>query len=266
MRTLLTIIASLVFLQIGPLYAQSIQGVSPPIPKSNAGIFVRGQVKAKHHAVLSARISATLNRLSAHEGDRVKAGAPLARFDCTPLQAELLVAQTRRRAALTKLDVNQRLATANNLSKLDLALSEAEVELAKAEEQGIRAKLSRCSLSAPFSGVITEQHAQAHEYVAEGDPVFRLVNTKDLLIEMVVPSVWLGKLAIGTEFGLEVDELDRRVTAKILYIVGEVDAVSQTVRVVGKPVRAQGRLVPGMSGNVSFTFQPPTAKTPVTGQ
>ncbi|OKH86656.1 hypothetical protein LF95_22160 [Thalassospira sp. TSL5-1] len=215
---------------------------------------VRAKIRPVQHAVLSAPLAATLLTLGAREGSRVKKGDVLMKFDCTPLEAQLIVAQTRRKAALTKLDVNERLEKIHNVSKLDLALSRSEVELTEADIKGIRAQLAQCSVEAPFSGVVTQQMVQAREFTNPGDPVLRLVNIDDLEIEMVVPSSLLRKLHAGDHFVLHVDELDRDVDASIKYVVREVDPVSQTVRVIGAPVKADPDLLPGMSGNVRFDF------------
>ncbi len=215
---------------------------------------VRAKIRPVQHAVLSAPLAATLLTLGAREGSRVKKGDLLMKFDCTPLEAQLIVAQTRRKAALTKLDVNERLEKIHNVSKLDLALSRSEVALTEADIKGIRAQLAQCTVDAPFSGVVTQQLVQAREFTNPGDPILRLVNIDDLEIEMVVPSTLLRKLHAGDPFILHVDELDRDINARIKYVVREVDPVSQTVRVIGVPVKAEADLLPGMSGNVRFEF------------
>lgn len=215
---------------------------------------VRAKIRPVQHAILSAPLSATLVQLGAREGSRVKKGERLMKFDCTPLEAQLIVSQTRRKAALTKLDVNERLEKIHNVSKLELSLSRSEVELTEADIKGIRAQLAQCSVDAPFSGVVTQQLMQAREFVRAGDPVLRLVNIEDLEIEMVVPSSLLTRLHRGDHFDLHVDELNRNIPSTIKYVVREVDPVSQTVRVIGAPVKPDDDLLPGMSGNVSFDF------------
>ncbi|OSQ36938.1 hypothetical protein TMES_15830 [Thalassospira mesophila] len=227
---------------------------------------VRAKIRPVQHAVLSAPLSATLMTLGAREGSRVKKGDKLMKFDCTPLEAQLIVSQTRKKAALTKLDVNERLEKIHNVSKLELSLSRSEVELTEADIKGIRAQLAQCSVDAPFSGVVTQQLVQAREFVRAGDPVMRLVNIDDLEIEMVVPSSLLIRLHKGDHFDLHVDELNRNIASTIKYVVREVDPVSQTVRVIGTPVKPDEDLLPGMSGNVSFDFdqQPPVPAMPVT--
>jgi len=71
---------------------------------------------------------------------------------------------------------------------------------------------------------------------------------------MVVPSSLLTRLHRGDHFDLHVDELNRNIPSTIKYVVREVDPVSQTVRVIGAPVKPDDDLLPGMSGNVSFDF------------
>jgi RND family efflux transporter MFP subunit len=221
---------------------------------------VRAKIRPLHQAVLSAPLAATLIGLNALEGDSVKKGETLMEFDCAPAEAQLLVAQAHEQAANVKLDANKRLVKLHNVSEIDLKLSQVQLAVAQAELQGIRAQLSHCMVRAPFDGRVTRQLVQPHEFVREGDPVLRLVDTHNLEIEMVVSSSLVTKLHKGDKFSVDVDELSRSIEAKIKYVVSEVDPVSQTVRVIGVPVSPPDDLLPGMSGNVTFGFDARTTK------
>lgn len=215
---------------------------------------IRGQLQSIRHTVLSAGISGRITDFPVRVGSRVKAGDSLVRFDCQREQARKEVAQARLAAAETKLQVNRRLAELNTLSGLDLRLSEAEMAIAQAELKQIRVTLERCHLRAPFAGVVVEKPVQAHQHVAEGDPLLELVDPAALEVAMVVPSAWLARLAPGTGFRLRVDETGEVVEAKVARLVGRIDPVSQSMRVIGELVERPDAVLPGMSGTVIFPW------------
>lgn len=213
---------------------------------------IRAQLRPKQHTTLSAGLPARITYLKVMQGETVKQGETLAKFDCRRLSADRQVIQARLRAAEAKQKINLRLLELQDISELELAESEAEVAIAKGELAGIRAVLGNCSIKAPFSGMVTEKLVQAHQHVAEGEPMLKLVDTKTLEVEMVLPSQWLSRLKTGDTFTLMLDELGQEIEAKVDRVVGEVDPVSQTVKVIGRLLSKHEQLLPGMSGTVSF--------------
>lgn len=67
-------------------------------------------------------------------------------------------------------------------------------QLAAAEHE-----LQTALLSAPFDGIVANVKAQAHEISKPGEPVCRIVSTKDMAVEFRVMETDLGKYSIGTK-------------------------------------------------------------------
>ncbi len=214
---------------------------------------LRGQLRARQFTTIAAGMAGKLNRFPVTHGESIKKGQRIAVFDCRMHQAEKAVAVAKLKAAQKKLEVNTQLAKYKNISMLDVALAKAEVATQKAELNRAQAVLAHCSIAAPFSAVVSEKIAQAHQYVKEGDPLLELIDTSSLEVEMVIPSRWLKKMPKGTLFSVHLDELTTPVKAKIDRNVGNIDPVSQTIRVIGKLVDAPKGLLPGMSGEIRFT-------------
>jgi membrane fusion protein, multidrug efflux system len=214
---------------------------------------IRGQLRARQFAVISAGLSAKLIRFSLSHGDKIKKGQQIAQFDCRIKQAEQAVINAKLNAASTKFEINQKLSSLNNISQLEVSQSEADVFIMTAELKKIEATLSECQIKAPFAGMITQKHVQPYQYVRVGEPLLELVDTRNLEVEMVIPSQWLSWLGRGATFNLTLDEINSTLDGNIDRIVGIVDPVSQTLRIIGvlkKPVK---NLLPGMSGEVTFT-------------
>ncbi len=217
----------------------------------------RAQLLARRTATLSAGMAGRVERFPVRPGQRVERGATLVRFDCRAERASRAVAASRLDAASIRQQVNQRLAELQNVSTLDLELSRAEEAIARADLKRIDAELGQCTVRAPFDGEVVETFVRAEHYLKIGEPLLRLVDSGDLEIEMVLPSSLLRWLEVGQPLEMVVDELAATLPAKIERIVGEVEPVSQTVRVVALPDAGGvvGRLLPGMSGRITLFGQ-----------
>ncbi len=214
---------------------------------------VRGQLRAVQKATLSAGREGKISAVSVRLGQLVKKGDALVDLDCNELKAQRDVARARLQAAKDLYHVNERLAKVRNISPLELTLSGSEVDVAHGELNQIRARFRDCRIVAPFDARIVERFADPHEYIRRGDPLLTLVNPHQFEIDMVIPSLWLLRVAVGTPFSFHIDETGSAHGAVLRSIVGQVDPISQTVRVIGRFEQPVEGLLPGMSGVVLFT-------------
>ncbi len=213
----------------------------------------RAQVTAVEQTLLAAPRAGRLQSVAPLVGDSVTRGETLITFDCRMERAELAAAQARKKAATAQHAVNQRLAKFDNVSNLEVRLSEASLEEAGAELERVRAQNEDCAITAPFSAEITERQVQPYQYVRQGDPMLALTNLQHLQIEVVIPAAWLDRVEPGTPMTFVTDATQYRVPAAISRIVDRVDPVSQTIKVIATPNQATDRfLKPGMSGEALF--------------
>ena len=244
---------------LSPVQAESLEDyLSAPVPPQKAGTPVpvpgsfRGQLRSVNYAVLSAGIAAQIERFGVSTGSRIDKGQTIAEFDCAIARVDHRIGISRHDAAAENLEVNERLNTLKNVSELDLNTSRAELAIAEAEVDRSSTILEECVLLAPFSGTVTEKFVQAYEFVNLGDPLIELVDTRNLEVEMVLPSMHLASYREGTLFSLRIDETGQVVKARVDRVVDAIDPVSQTLRVIGKLTEPTSGLMPGMSGVVTF--------------
>lgn len=213
----------------------------------------RAQVTSVEQTLLAAPRAGRLLTVVPLVGNSVAEGDTLITFDCRMERAELAAANARKKAASAQHAVNQRLAKFDNVSDLDVRLSEASVEEAKAEQERIKAQNEDCSISAPFAAEITERQVHPYQYVRQGDPMLALTNLQKLQIEVVIPAAWLDRVMPNTRMTFVTDATRYQVPATVSRIVDRVDPVSQTIKVIATPSQATDRyLKPGMSGEAVF--------------
>lgn len=183
------------------------------------------------------------------DGNVVKEGQVLVRFDCAVQQSQLIRARAGVEKRRRVRDVNERLVKLGSVSKLELDLNEAEVQEAVADLRVVETMVNRCTLIAPFAGRVVDVPVRQWQYIGEGQPLLELVDDGELEIEMIVPSDWLAWLRQGHRFTVQMDETHRSYAAEVARLSGRVDPVSRSIKVYARLQTRAPELLPGMSGH-----------------
>lgn len=244
-------------LNSGIASAQSVEEIMAEINSAtpslrNEGGAFRGQLRPVNFTQISAGIDAKLDSFPVRAGNRVEQGQVIAEFNCAIERANNTIDLAREESAARSVEINERLRQLNNLSELELAQSRSELDISRAEVERSASILEECVIRAPFSGTVTEKYVEAFQYVGQGEVLIELIDTRNLEIEMVLPSLSLRRYQVGTQFEFLIDETDQTVDAVIDRVVNVIDPVSQTIRVIGTLVSPPENLMPGMSGVVFF--------------
>lgn len=212
----------------------------------------RGLLEPRAEAVLSSELAGRIVEMPFEEGRHFKRGATLVRFDCAFYEAQLATAEAGLGAARLELENNRELARLNSIGSLEVALAEARVREFEAKVAVNRVQTSRCVIKAPFSGHVVETKAKRFESVNQGGELIEVVDDGAPKLRLIVPSRWLSWLKPGVSFIFTVDETGETLDAEIKRIGARVDAVSQTLPVIGAFVRPPAHLIAGMSGTALF--------------
>lgn len=234
----------------------SYQYAAAETPAASAGLerqAIRAQLSPRQFTTLAAEIGARISQLPLREGATFKKGELLVRFDCTMQQALLNKARAELSAAGHTYTANQRLAALGSVGNVELSLSEAAQQKARAEVGAQQAVLDKCAITAPFSGRIAEQKVREQQFVQPGQALLEIIDDSVLELEFLVPSLWLSWIKPGLGFEVEIDETGRRYPATFTRIGARIDPVSQSIKVVAVIDGSHPELLSGMSGRVTLT-------------
>ena len=213
---------------------------------------IRGLVKPSKKAVLSSEIAGRITDIKFSAGEKFNKGDVLVKFDCALYQAELSSANAKLKAEEKRYTNNKKLLALNAISDIDVQLSKAEMEMAKADARVKNIITTHCSIRAPYSGRVIDVMVNEYESVLADQELLSILNDKELEIDLIVPSFWLARLSRNEKFTFSVDETAKEYAAKVLHIGAVVDPVSQTIRLTGKFEGAVEDVLSGMSGSAIF--------------
>jgi len=152
-----------------------------------------------------------LTRLMVQLGDEVQKGQLLAELDL----GNLLIQLKQRQIGLERAQLYYDMKKASNAGKFDLRLAELDIQLARLQLDDTEARIADARLVSPIDGTVVNIQAKEGGYVAAFQPIVRVVDPKDLILEC----------------GADTD-------SEYFYTGMDVDAILKGETVVGKIIRS----------------------------
>lgn len=156
-----------------------------------------GTVKSERDATLSAEVSGRLVSFPLQKGDRVRKGDVVARLDDAKLSQEVRRMEAMVNQSKETWQRQQELFDNGIGSQTELNNARYLYEQQAAALESIRIDLQNTRMRAPFDGVVEQTYAEVGELVTPGAPVLRLVNDRELKVEVGVPARFSGRIRKG---------------------------------------------------------------------
>jgi RND family efflux transporter MFP subunit len=225
------------------------------------GPSISGTLEPEREAVLRAQVSGSVLQTYADQGQAVNAGAVLARIDASGIQdaytsarAGLISARNAADVAAKDLARNEKLLAAGAIAERDIdqsrrasiaaqaALEDANSRLASAEKA-----YRSTTVTAPFSGVVSERPVSAGDVVQPGSALFTVVDPSSMRLEASVPAEQLAQIRIGVPVTFTVSGYPgRQFVGRITRINPTADPTTRQVRIYVSIPNAGRALVGGL--------------------
>ncbi len=154
-------------------------------------------VQAQNDSAIAAELAATIAEVHVEAGRNVSKGQLLVSLDARDAKLALRQADAALDAARAQLllatqraERGRRLRADRHISEDELlalqtgqVAADAQATQARAARDAAARQLEKCSVHAPFSGVVLERHAHVGALAAPGTPLLRLVSTAAAEVE-----------------------------------------------------------------------------------
>ncbi len=229
-----------------------------PITRS---IVLPAQVIPLQQATLYAKVAGYLKTINVDKGDKVAAGAVLARIEIP----ELVAARARQEAELK--------AAASDYERLQKALAQTPdlvvpdtVDQARGRFEVARASLSEsetllgyATITAPFAGVITQRFVDPGALIQAGNASSAIVSLMDfstVRLQVAVPEVEAARVAVGQPVRVTTDNLPgRQFDGPVTRFTYALDPNNRTMLVEAILKNPDLALRPGMLVTVSLGIE-----------
>lgn len=224
-----------------------------------------GTVRPRVESDLGFRVAGKVAERLVTQGDRVRAGQPLARLD----PVDLALQRDQARAELNAADTNLRASVAQDRRTLDLKrdgwTTQAAVDTQLARTADARGRLERARqsftlaenqlayavLSADTDGIITATLAEPGQVVAAGSPVIRLARAGEREAVVAIPEMLVERVRSGTATVTLWSNAERRYPARLRELAASADTATRTFQARFTIIEPDEATVIGMTATVS---------------
>lgn len=183
-----------------------------------------GSVSPMEQSAVKAEVAARLGEVAVREGQAVRRGDVLARFDTVELTARLNEKQANLEGARAQLVLAEKTLTKNrtlNRSNIvsDTSLDQAEssfgfqraqVDALAAQVELARKALRDAVVVSPIDGMVATRSVNPGENLAVNAAMFTVVDLSRVEVEATVPAEQVARLAVGQTASLRVEGFGER--------------------------------------------------------
>ncbi len=222
---------------------------------------ITGTLSALTSATVKAKVAGELVEVTVREGQTVQRGQLLARIDQTEVQArvaaraadaeaaraQLRLAEKNRVTQKALLDKNFISQNAFDTTQSGYDVAAARLRAAEADLVSAQKTLGDAALLAPFSGIVSERHAQPGERVPLDAKILSIVDLSRLTLEASVPASTIARVKVGQPVAFRVDGFgERSFAGRIERINPATAAGSRSISVYALIGNADGLLRGGL--------------------
>jgi len=231
---------------------QKIEAVSQPALEE-----VVGTVLPRLQAVLEAKVSGRITRLSAALGQSVKQGDVLVELATLEIQARLDQARAALRQAELDLNRTTRLHKQSAATQAELDAAQTRHQVAQAAVAEAEALAGYGRIAAPFDGVVARKLADEGDLAMPGKPLLELEGRAGLRLVADVPGLLAPRIRPAAELAVRVDAIPEPLTGTVAEIAPAADPASRTVRVKVDLPAAPGLRAANLAGWRCRSARPP---------
>jgi membrane fusion protein (multidrug efflux system) len=228
-----------------------------------------GALQPVDQTTVKAKVSGEIRQVTVREGQAVKAGQLIVRFDTADLEAKLtdrigVLEASRAQLALAEktraqnqllLKQNFISQTAYDSAESNLSVTQGTLKSMEAQAQLAKNALRDAVVAAPLSGTVAKRHVQPGEKVSFDAPLVTIVDLTQMELQAMVPANDIPELVVGMKVALAIDGFgDRRFTGTVDRINPTTEAGTRAILVFIHIPNPDAALRGGMFGTGKVTL------------
>ncbi len=203
-----------------------------------------GTLKPRRSTPLAFTQGGRVAKIEITSGQQVTAEQVLAQIDVSDLETQKATVQTALETARQQLDANQ------NSSALRTQVADLQRNLDEIDRE-----IANATIKAPFAGVVTKRTVEQGQVVSAGMPVFDLVDTGNLIVEVKVATAIANGMNPGAEVWILIQGQPFKAVITTVLPTTEGSTRTRTVTLSFRDDQPSQMLNPGDAVEVSYWTQ-----------
>lgn len=230
----------------------SVNGIVVKTEVFDNNLSLSGSIEANEQVEIRSEVSGIVEGIYFNEGSNVTKGQLLFKVNDVELRAQLGQVNTKENLAFENERRAKLLLEKEAISQEEYDVARADLKLAQAQSQLIKAQIAKTSVRAPFSGKIGLRSISPGTYITPSILVAKLVNIGKLKITFSIPEKYANEVKMNSTISFTVAGSTEKYEAKIYAIEPEVQIATRTLQVRAIAENKTGKLLPGTFANVEL--------------
>ncbi len=228
-----------------------------------------GTLQPVNQTTVTAKVAGEIRQVTVRDGEAVRAGQVIVRFDTADLEARLTDRMGALESSRAQLALAEKTRTQNQLllkqkfisqnaydaAESNLSVTQGALKSNEAQVQLARSALNYAVVTAPLSGVVAKRDVQPGEKVAIDAPLVTIVDLSQIELQALVPANDVPELGIGMKVDVAIDGFgDRRFPGTIERINPTTEAGTRAILVFIHIPNPDAELRGGMFGTGRVTL------------
>lgn len=212
-----------------PTIAVEVERVQEGLVRSR--IEVVGTIEAVESASISALISGQIIELPVVLGSKVQKGDVLVRISAGDISAKVLQAEAQLSQARRNLARENKLQKQGASTKETVKSLKDITRIAEGAYKEAQTMLDYTTITAPFSGTVTNKIVNTGDLASPGKPLLQIENGEKLQVLAQVPEGLLLKVSAGDMLSIEIPAADVTLTGEVAEVAPAANPMSRTAPV-----------------------------------
>lgn len=212
---------------------------------------LQGTIDAKNNVQVSPKSGGVVTAVYVREGDRVRAGQPIAKIDDQILRESQGEIRTQLSLANTVYQKQSALWNQQIGTEIQYLQAKSNKEALERRLATLNAQLGQSTVTAPISGVVDQVTVKVGQSAAPGVGLVRVVNLSQLKVVAKVADTYAGSVRKGDAIVVEFPDLKRQMNSRISFVATTVDPLSRTFTIEA-PLPSDNALKPNMLARIKI--------------
>jgi membrane fusion protein (multidrug efflux system) len=214
-----------------------------------------GSLRSGESVVIRPEVSGRVVEIGFAEGEPVQKGQVLVALDRSVNEAEVASEQAMLDLRRASFERQAELVRRGSGTKAAYDQAEAEMRQAEAAVALARARMSKLTIAAPFTGVVGLRNVSIGDFVELGDAIVNLEQIDPLKVDFRVAENFLAAVRVGQPIEITVDAFGKeRFEGEVYAIDPLIDAAGRSIQLRASLANPDGRLRPGLFARVELVL------------
>jgi len=249
-----------------PKVSLTVDGSVVTLSSKDISYAYTGSLLANEEIDVRPEISAKVTKILFQEGTKVNKGQLLVKMFDADLQAQLKKIKLQIELKAKEFDRKKELLKLNGISKEEYETSENGLNTLVAEEDLLKAQISKTELTAPFNGIVGLRMVSEGSFVTTTTVITSLQQIDPIKIEFSVPEKYKANLRDNMEIKFTAEGIDRTYSARIYALESKIDAATRSIRIRALAPNPDKSLFPGSFVSIKLNLFPEKSSVFITAR